>query len=391
MGVTTEPAASGPGEVNAGTPETNADPLNAAIDAAMADPAEVTHAETQVEADNPVSDELQGTDKADGSETEPANKAEGEPQEAVAPSDQAKALNAPDHWPAERRQAFNALPEDARKVTFGFIKDLQAGYTRKMQDVSDQVRFADAVSGLFTQDHYAQMQREGVTVVDAVKNLIDLHEFASRDPAGYVKWAMQRFNVKPEHLFENAQQQAGTKEDESIDDILIDPTVKQLRTELADVKNKLASFSQTEEQRRQQEAQQQRQSHQQALNAVFGTLQQFRSSLDDDGNLKYPHFDALQKPIGALMETHPQLVRMPDGIEKLDKAYQMALRADPELGEAVYDSEVNKRMAAKLKAQEAERAKRAVGARPSAGSPAVTPAVVDLDDAIRQSMSQAGI
>lgn len=322
--------------------------------------------------------------KADGEQvaaTDPA-KAGSDPTKAVQ-QDQA-ASEAPQHWPADRRQAFAALPPEARGIVNGFVKDLTGGYTRKMQEVGDELRFAKGVRSLFSDEHRQQMQREGVDEQAALRNLVQIHDFASRDPVSYLKWAMQRFNVTAEHLTGKTAEQPGkTEPADPLAELLIDPKVKALESQLSE----LTQWRKTQEQQVAEAAQQrQRQVEQTYQNAISG----FRSAIDDTGNLKYPHFDQVGRAMGALMETHPQLARMPDSPEKMELAYQMAVRADPDLSQPIIESEVTRRMAETRKKEDAERAKRAGGIRPSSGAPTAPVKAGNLNAAIDAAFSQLG-
>lgn len=371
-------AASGPDEGNAGPTDSDVNALDAAISQAMG-----TQTETTAAAEDDPTSTAESTQPAEDAEPNGAL-ADAETQPA-APEGNA----APQHWPADRREAFAKLPADAQKIVSGFVKDLQGGFTRKSQEMADKVRFADSVSSLFSDAERAEMQRYGADDLKAVATLVQLNQFAQRDPVQYIRWAMQHFRVPAEAVVpqqqrgkDQASQQPANEPD--IDDLLTDPKVKTLQTELDSIKSYIAS----QDARAREAAEAQTIGHVNSLKSAIG---QFRSSLDDTGNLRYPHFDAVSRAMGALMENHPQLARMPDSFDKLDIAYQMALRADPELSTTVIEAEVAKRLAAEQKRSEAERAKRAGGVKTPLGAPSTRPKVMSLDDAIGAAMSQAGV
>ena len=60
----------------------------------------------------------------------------------------ASTADAPQNWPAERRDAFAKLPDEARSLVMSFHKDMQAGFTRATQEVAQIKQQADDFSRL---------------------------------------------------------------------------------------------------------------------------------------------------------------------------------------------------------------------------------------------------
>lgn len=293
---------------------------------------------------------------------------------------QAKSDDAPKHWPEDRRKQFAALPKEGRDIVQGFVKDLQSGFTKKMQQVGDAVKWAEQVYGVFNDTHRAQMQQAGTDEIGAIRHLVKLHDFAASDPVAYVEW----FKAQNPQAFAqaaSAQQQGKTEQDSpSLDDLLVDPKVKSLEQQLAE----LTKWRSDQETQRQNWQRQQQQQHTQTLHQ---TITAFRTAQDDSGNLRFPHFDQVFRAMGGLMQSHPELVSMPDGPEKMAAAYDMAVIADPRLRASVLETEFSRREAEKARKAEAERAKRVTGVRAGGGASAVRPKPATLDDAINQAMS----
>lgn len=288
--------------------------------------------------------------------------------------------DAPKHWPEERRKQFSALPKEGRDIVQRFVKDLQSGFTKKMQQVGDAVKWAEQVYSVFNDTHRAQMQQARTDEIGAIRHLVQLHDYAARDPVGYVEW----FKAQNPQAFAQAapaQQQGKTEQDSpSLDDLLVDPKVKSLEQQLAE----LSKWRSDQEAQRQNWQRQQQQQHAQSLHQ---TITAFRTAQDESGNLRFPHFDQVFRAMGGLMQSHPDLVSMPDGPEKMAAAYDMAVIADPRLRASVLDTEFSRREAEKARKAEAERAKRVTGVRAGGGASAVRPKPATLDDAIDQAMS----
>lgn len=380
MDLTDKTTESGPDQGNAGTSQTSGVSLDDAITKAIAGTEETSAPAPATESDGapdkqPVEDAGRSEPAKDGKEAE------------AAPTGDAEATEAPKHWPEERREAFNGLPKEAQAIVKGFVKDLQGGFTRKSMELSDKARFAESVSSLFSDSDRAEMQRHGASELQAVGTLVKLNQFAQTRPAEYIKWAMQHFGVGADQLgLSPGQEQkpSDAADTQALEDLLTDPNVKLLKTELDQIKARIAD-------RDAQEAAAEQQRRQGSVNALRNAVSTFRSQLDDDGQLRYPHFDQVVRAMGALMETHPKLARMPDSFDKMEQAYRMAVMADPELADPVIESEVSRRLTARQKQDEAERAKRAGGIRTPLGAPASRPKPASLDDAISAAMSQAGV
>ena len=376
-------AESGPDTGNAGTADDrNEFSLDDAISKAIGGESDASQSPAPAKAQETTGKNDQLTEYA-GAKDAPA--AEAKPE--AAQEGNADREEAPQHWPAERRRAFAELPRGAQEIVKGFVKDLNAGFTRKSQELSDKARFADGVRSLFSDVDRAEMQRYGADELQSFAVLVRLNQFAQQNPVEYVKWAMHHFKVTPDQLFPqqqgNPQQDAKPAQEPGLDDLFQDPRVNALQSELASIKQQIEA-----EQARQRDAVQQQQvGHVNTLKSAIGT---FRSAIDDSGQLRYPHFDQVSRAMGALMETHPRLSGMPDSFEKLDFAYRMAVMADPELSSPIIESQVAARLAEEQRRQEAERAKRVGGVRAPLGAPTTRPKTASLDDAIGAAITQAG-
>ena len=331
------------------------------------------------------------------------------PQPTADPPVNAAKLEAPNHWTPERRKAFaeimSRIPEP-EKAAFADMaraisKDLEGGFTRKSQELSDQSKFADSVRGLFADHQRQQLAQAGLDEVGGIRYLMQLQDYASRDPVNYIRWAMQNTGVTPEHLgFSTAprqpqqtQQQTSTG-DPKLDALLVDPEVAKLRTEFGQFTQPVIAAIQQLYADRQAELSARQQYAQQQQHAGIQTLQRtwndFRGAQDDHGQLKFPHADALQKQMGAIMETDPEIAAMPDSPAKLDAAYHAALWARPALRTGLLDQEKAAATAAAQRAAEAARAKTAAGARPATGAPTMPAKKGGLDAALDAAFAKHG-
>ena len=367
-------AASGQGSDNAG--QDNSISLDDAITAALGPSEGKADGETRKpEADKSAGDEPAG------------EKPVGEDVKATDQDKQA-AAEAPKHWPEKRRETFAKMPPEVQAAWLEHDKDLQGGFTRKSQELSDKARLADSVKGLFDETTKQQMAQAGIDEVGTVRYLLDLQRKATSDPVGYAKWFMQNAGITPEHLgFPQTKQPAQEVAEQDPLAALLnpqpDPRVKQLEAELAALRGDVTGMKTAGE--RAIQAQLTRQ--QQALESTIGS---FRTAIDDHGLPQYPHFDQVQKHMGVLMDADPDLVTMADGPEKLKLAYDMAVHARPDLRQSVIEMEVSRRMAEAQKKADAERARRITSVKPGTGAATAKAVPQTLDDIINVSMAQHG-
>lgn len=383
---------SGPDEGNAGTEDVTASVgLDAAIDKALGGAP-----------DQPASAPDPKTPSADDT-TQPSDRAAA-PQDKskddanlAAPTEGNAGATPPKHWPDERKAVFDSLPTpEAKQAMLKLARDLEAGFTRKSQELSDQAKFAESIGGLFTQDERAELRSAGTHEAAAIDYLLKLNRWAGQDPVSYVKWAMQTFKVSPEAIVGSQpaaqaekQEAAPADSTSNLDDLLADPRLKALESEFKPVKElvqKLHGQWQAQQERAAQIEQQRRQAHTQS---IVTAIDEFRSQVDESGQLKYPHFDRLKADMAALMQT--RLAHMPDGPEQLGKAYEMALRADPELSQEWIKHETAKAVEEDRRKRDASKARAATGIKPALGVAQATTKTSSLDSAIDGALSRLGM
>lgn len=329
--------------------------------------------------------EEEGTgDEADG---EDAAEAKAKPEESEEETDDP--LSAPKHWPEADKQAFAKLTKEGQEIALRLAKNLEGGFTRKSQELSDTAKFAQSVRGLFDDPTRQQLQRAGTDELGYIRHLHSLQQFASQKPVEYVKWAMQNLGVTPDHLgiSQTKPQEPQTEQPAADDDIaklLADPKVAQLEAELAQLKGVI-----TREQMAKQQAEEA--DYINSVNTLNGHIKTFRESLDDNGHLKFPHFDEVKPHMAALMQSDSNLSKLQDGPEKLEKAYDMAVWARPDLRQSLIDSAAQVKIAEAQKKRDAERAKKVTSVKPAASVISTKPRTNSLTDALEQSFSKLGL
>lgn len=313
-----------------------------------------------------------------------------EPAKADAPQ-ASKPLDAPQHWPADRKQAFQGLTDEGKRAMLALARDLEGGFTRKSQELGDKARFADSVQQLFSPELRQQLAQQGANEVGFIQYLTRLQAFSAHDPVSYVRYAMQNLGVRPEQLFPQAQPQQPVQPQSDIDDLLADPAVKDLKAQLSEIQKWKSEREKSEAEWVQRQAEARRKQEHENRQVVVRTIGDFRSAIDDHGQLKYPHFDRVSKQMGALMDTDPEISVMPDGPEKLAAAYDRAVWAVPALRDASLEAAKAAAVADAQKRADAARAKAVTAVKPSSGVPALRARTSSLDDAITDAFGRAGL
>jgi hypothetical protein len=323
-------------------------------------------------------------DVSAGDDTSGEDAAQIETESPTTADEGVKVLIAPKHWPEADKQAFAKLTRDGQEIALKLAKNLEGGFTRKSQELSDQAKFATSVRGLFDDTTRSQLQTAGMDEVGYVRYLHSLQQEATRNPVRYLKWAMQNLGVTPDQLgFSQAGTEKQAAEKDPLADLLVDPKIAELEAKQKQLEDYI-------ERETQAKVRAEHATRQNSVNSINTTIKAFRETLNDDGQLQYPHFDTVRGHMGALMDTDPDLAKLPDGPDKLKAAYDMAVWARPDLRQSFLEAETQKQVLEAQKKSEAERAKRITSVKPSAGVVSSRTKATSLDDAINQATSKLG-
>lgn len=341
------------------------DPFEAAFDKAI----EEADAESKEEESVEESTEAKTEELPESTDAETVDEPKEEVEEAAEAVSEPEPLETPGHWTQEDRDAFEALEDrTAQELVIARDKHWQGLETKRNQERSEQVKFADSVHGLLTDADRQQMQMAGLDETAMIGQLLAYQRMATADPQGYLKQVAKAFNVDLTSLVPSPEQEA--------EEEFLDPALKEIRNEVSSLKQTVAQNAQVTQQSQQN-----------------ATLAQFSGQTDEAGNPRYPHFEALKPRIGALISSDPDLLAEPDTMKVLDTAYNMAVRGDPELGQAFIDAQVQAKIAEGAKSRELEKAKRAASPVKPAANAADKPDVskMGLDAIIDHVMDEAGV
>lgn len=351
---------------NAGLDEKTVNSLDDYINEALADydddnefvPATVSGAknaktpkESAGKADIPLDEEAPITDKAEDEES----------------ADKADILSAPEHWPSERKAAFNSLPKDARKVVLEQVKDVERGMTKKSEEFAEQRKSWEAVDTRL-KDYESVIAQTGLPKADFIGTVVQGYADLLKDPVAHIKFVMQNLKITPEQFFKDQIPKAPAVETWQ------DPAVKKVQDELAEIKNQ---YAQSETARLNLEQQGVR-------NTADVWIQNMANHKDEAGNQLYPYFDdEMEGALTQIILDKPEMFQgIKDWKQKIDAAYHLHMG----MNRGKYQElELQK----KLDAKEAERVRKAQTIKPGYGSnaSAISGKKKSIDDILMEAMA----
>lgn len=121
---------------------------------------------------------------------------EGEVEEEAGEEEETRvssgSLTAPQHWPEEDRETFATLPEESQEFLLKTYKGMEADYTRKSQGVADVKRALDPVRGI--------MQKFNISDAVAVQNLVNTYMQLVDNPVKGIQNVMKAYKLELDDL-----------------------------------------------------------------------------------------------------------------------------------------------------------------------------------------------
>ena len=276
-----------------------------------------------------------------------------------------EALTAPKHWPKEEQEIFNAWDANVQHQVMDRYKAMEGDYTKKTQALSKYKKrneALDEIYGPFRDD----FQRAGMDEVAATRQLLAAHKYLREDPQQAIKWLAQSYGVDLKAV----------NDDTAIEDEYADPQMKAMQQQIAQLQGTI--------QNQQQQAQNMQKQEVQTL------IDNFQTAKDEDGNLKHPHFEAVQNQMAALVGSGQA--------KDIAEAYDMAVFANPTTRAKVLEEQAKqkeeqakKETQQEVKAEAVQKAKKQqrVNVKGS-GTPSnsAVPSGMTLGETIKYSMKQ---
>lgn len=309
---------------------------------------EITENET-TEEEQSLGDELREAIEAVDEPTEEPTEAPVEQVSApveTGVAEEATGVIAPEHWPTEEREAFDALPDEAKTFALTQGERLYSHHQKRVEELASEREVLDRLKPLEQEiaPYREQLRLQGVAEQDVVRQLMAVRHSLQTAPADTIRWLAQ---------------QTGVDLNQIETETLVDPTEQRL----AQVEQQVQQSNQAHAQAIQQ--QQHNVAYQQAENA----LGQFMSAKDENGNLLHPHVENVQVTMTELANADIAANKLID----LEDLYQRAIWQNAETRNAML-KERDGNILAEQKHNQKQRVSRAKRANTTIRSTADSPA-----------------
>lgn len=202
-------------------------------------------------------------------------------------------VSPPEHWSEEDQQAFMAMDEGGREWALRLEANAHKGIEEKSMELK---KFRDVF------EPYKHLIPPGASEEQVIQQLLNAQSVLQRDPLEGIKWLMKSYGVDEKQFLPA----------DTPDDVYIDPEVKALKEQIAELKKQGEDTAHKSEMSRQQ--------------AMFAEVQQFKNETNDDGEPLHPHFDSVQGVMAGLLSS--------GRANDMHDAYRQAVWAVPEYRES---------------------------------------------------------
>ena len=277
------------------------------------------------------------------------------PEEGVV--EEATGAVAPEHWPAEEREVFDALPEEAKTFALSQGERLYSHHQKRMEELSSERESLERLKPLEQEmaPYREQLRLQGVAEQDVVRQLMAVRHSLQTAPADTIRWLAQ---------------QTGVDLNQIETETLVDPQEQRL----AQVEQQVQQSNQANAQAIQQ------QQHNVAYQQAESALGQFMSAKDENGNLLHPHVENVQVTMTELANADIASQKQID----LEDLYQRAIWQNAETRDVML-KERDGTILAKQKQNQKQRVSRAKRADTTIRSTADSPASPQVS--LRQELS----
>ena len=293
------------------------------------------------------------------------------PEKDTAPeegAEEATGAVAPEHWPTEERETFDALPEEAKPFVLTQGERLHAHHQKRVEELSSEREVLNRLLPLDQElaPYREQFKLQGETEVTAIRQLLAVRNALQNTPTETIKWLANLHGVNLDN-FNN--------------DTLADPT----ETRLNAVEQQVQNVHQTNQKASQQ------QTLAIARQNVETQIDTFEKAVNEDGSLKHPHYADVLDTMTAIttVERTPTKEHPQGKTVDLSDVYQRACWLhEPTREKLLTERDTSRKVdvLAKEKKNQRQRTSRAKRADTTIRSSADTPAKAGIS--IRDELSQ---
>ena len=205
---------------------------------------------------------------------------------------EAEVIEPEEHWSEADKAAFRNIPPEHRQWVFERYKRIEADNTRKSQEAAQLRSYKQQLDSVL-EPYRQQFALAGMDEISGIRYLMGVRDMLSQNPQQGIQWLAQQYGVDLSALLEQAP---------------ADPQYLQIQQGLQQIQSRQAQLEQMTQMERQ--------------NQAIRQLESFASEKDANGNLKHPHFEALQERMAQLWQGG--IVPVGD----LEGAYQKAVRIE---------------------------------------------------------------
>lgn len=280
------------------------------------------------------------------------------------PKPQAQVNAVPGTWRAEAKAKWDGLDP----VVKAEVLKRESEATREVTKYQQQIQQINQAYGPIEQviaGRRAAWRATFGSEAEALNKVLNISDFASQDPNGFLAFYLSQpdigARVDLQKVFGGQAPQGG--------DIMSHPVVKQLQETVNGLNQRVSGFF-TQHQQTQQ-------------STVEREIAEFAQAVDGQGQLLRPHFDAVRQEmfnaIPAIRSANPNLTTQ----QAMDKAYAIAVAANPEIGQQVEQQRIQAQREAWEREERAKKAALAnksvvTGPAPTNGQHVSTPSTDDL-------------
>ena len=280
-------------------------------------------------------------------------------------------IEAPENWADGLKNLFNSLDDEGKQIFLDEYKNMEGGYTKKLQEVSDIKKEWEGINNALSPVD-GVIKSAGISRTDAVAEMGRVLHNLHTNPGGSIDALLTQFGGEQAKQIAQAIAEKHGLKIEAVDDDqadLSDPEIESLKAKVREL-----------ESRQQQDNQQAQLSRQ---NEVDNQIRLFREAVDDAGNLLHPHFEAVENTMSRLIQA---------GLATdLQSAYEQAVKLEPD----IHKEMLEKQRAQAVKDAEESRRKTVSEKKEAARKPGKTPAPdteanpsTDLRETIKAAMAQ---
>ncbi len=278
----------------------------------------------------------------------------GEKSEKKPGEDAPKPGEPPAHWSAEHKKVFATLAPEGKTFVLGRMKDMEADYTRKTQEIAGLRKEYEAVDQIFTPQR-DKLKAANLTASQVIQGWANAEiALQSGDPTTQINLlagVAKSYKVDPIQLATQILIVAGIADPKAALEGAAAQAAERAKSQPAAVvlpPEVMAKLGKVDQIAAHVEGQQ-RASAEAEVTRINNELETFKAATDAGGALLHPYFDELMEDMGRLVE---QATAAKRPVPPIDQLYQEAIFANPAVRQKHIDGQV---AAASAKAEAAQR------------------------------------